>query len=249
MLHHPEYRERYAANLKRELPCIPFVGGTADPSAALRSARDDNSGEGAGLQASRKDALSVPSFLPKASAQPKAERLKETGDPSTALRSAGDDKSEGLGDDRGKPQRDAAVHHHETAGPSARTPTPSAAKTAAVGDPGSALARDDDTRGNGGDRGPSTPAAEPRAAFAQDGKSMFWRFAKAGAELADLHVNYEQQREYSLERVEKGQLNWRVEKMRLSKDKTSLTYNEFLTLRGIPPEAYEYRLGNRSALE
>ena len=27
MLHHPEYRERYAANLKRELPRIPFVGG------------------------------------------------------------------------------------------------------------------------------------------------------------------------------------------------------------------------------
>ncbi len=28
MLHHPEYRKRYAANLKRELPRIPFVGGT-----------------------------------------------------------------------------------------------------------------------------------------------------------------------------------------------------------------------------
>jgi len=26
-LHHPEYRERYAANLKRELPRIPFVAG------------------------------------------------------------------------------------------------------------------------------------------------------------------------------------------------------------------------------
>src|ERR1035437_2170318 len=25
VLHHPEYRERYAANLKRELPRIPFV--------------------------------------------------------------------------------------------------------------------------------------------------------------------------------------------------------------------------------
>ncbi len=37
--------------------------------------------------------------------------------------------------------------------------------------------------------------------------------------------------------------------MRLSKDKTSLVYNDFLTLRGIPPETYEYRLGNRSALE
>ena len=37
--------------------------------------------------------------------------------------------------------------------------------------------------------------------------------------------------------------------MRLSKDKTSLIYNRFLTLGGIPPETYEYRLGNRSALE
>ena len=27
VLHHPEYRERYAANLKRELPRIPFVCG------------------------------------------------------------------------------------------------------------------------------------------------------------------------------------------------------------------------------
>jgi predicted helicase len=44
-------------------------------------------------------------------------------------------------------------------------------------------------------------------------------------------------------------LNWRVEKMALSKDKTQLWCNEFLTFSGIPPEAYEYRLGNRSALE
>ena len=78
---------------------------------------------------------------------------------------------------------------------------------------------------------------------------MFWAFAEAGRRLADLHVNYEQQPEYPLERVEKGQLNWRVEKMRLSKDKTSLVYNEFLTLKGIPAESYDYRLGNRSALE
>ena len=37
--------------------------------------------------------------------------------------------------------------------------------------------------------------------------------------------------------------------MRLSRDKTSLTYSQFLTLSGIPPETFEYRLGNRSALE
>jgi len=37
--------------------------------------------------------------------------------------------------------------------------------------------------------------------------------------------------------------------MKLSKDKLSLIYNDFLTLSGIPPEVFEYRLGNRSALE
>ena len=64
-----------------------------------------------------------------------------------------------------------------------------------------------------------------------------------------LHIGYEQQAEYLLERTEGDKLNWRVEKMALSKDKTQLKYNEFLTLSGIPPEVYEYRLGNRSALE
>jgi predicted helicase len=41
----------------------------------------------------------------------------------------------------------------------------------------------------------------------------------------------------------------RVEKMRLSKDKQTLVYNDFLTLTGLPKETYDYRLGNRSALE
>lgn len=87
----------------------------------------------------------------------------------------------------------------------------------------------------------------PRVPFAPD----FHTFARAGARLAEIHVNYEQADEYPLERLEqKGvALDWRVERMRLSKDKRSLRYNEFLTLAGIPPEVYEYRLGNRSALE
>ena len=42
---------------------------------------------------------------------------------------------------------------------------------------------------------------------------------------------------------------WRVTKMRLSKDKTALVVNEALTLGGIPGEAFDYKLGNRSALE
>lgn len=79
----------------------------------------------------------------------------------------------------------------------------------------------------------------------------FPAFAKAGKRLAELHVDYEKQKEYPLERREKPgeKLNLRVEKMRLSKDKQTLLYNDFLTLAGIPKETYDYRLGNRSALE
>ena len=77
----------------------------------------------------------------------------------------------------------------------------------------------------------------------------FQKFAEIGAALMKLHIEYEQQSEYPLERQETGKLNWRVEKMSLSKDKAQLKYNDFLTLSGIPLEVYEYRLGNRSALE
>ena len=37
--------------------------------------------------------------------------------------------------------------------------------------------------------------------------------------------------------------------MRLSKDKTQVAVNPSLTLAGIPPQVFQYRLGNRSALE
>ncbi|MDT9240654.1 MULTISPECIES: type ISP restriction/modification enzyme [unclassified Limnospira] len=79
----------------------------------------------------------------------------------------------------------------------------------------------------------------------------FESFAKAGKRLAEIHLNYEKQPEYPLEFIENDEvaLNWRVEKMKLSKDKTQLIYNEFLTLAGIPREVFAYRLGNRSALD
>ena len=88
----------------------------------------------------------------------------------------------------------------------------------------------------------------PHIPYAED----FWGFANAGAQLADLHVNYESVPKYDkLRNVETPGLtiDWRVEKMRLSKDKTQLKYNDFLTLDGIPAEVYEYRLGTRAALE
>ena len=87
----------------------------------------------------------------------------------------------------------------------------------------------------------------PRIPFAPD----FRVFADAGRKLSELHVNYENQPEFPLQLVEikNERLDWRVEKMRLSKDKTEIIYNNFLTLSGIPKETYQYRLGNRSALE
>ena len=87
----------------------------------------------------------------------------------------------------------------------------------------------------------------PRIPFAPD----FRAFAEAGARLAQLHVGYEEQPEYRLRQVETPDmpLDWRVEKMWLSKDKTQLRYNNFLTLDGIPAATFGYRLGNRSALE
>ena len=89
----------------------------------------------------------------------------------------------------------------------------------------------------------------PHIPFAKD----FCGFAEAGARLAALHVNYESQPEYDkLKFIQTPDvpLNWRVEKMKLPKeDQTSLIYNDFLTLSGIPPKVFDYRLGTRSALE
>ena len=88
----------------------------------------------------------------------------------------------------------------------------------------------------------------PHIPFAED----FWTLVKAGAQLAALHVNYESQPEYDkLNPIETPGMpvNLRVEQMKFSKDKTQLKYNDFLMLEGIPPEVFEYRLGNRSALE
>ena len=88
----------------------------------------------------------------------------------------------------------------------------------------------------------------PHIPFAKD----FWGFAKVGARLAEIHVNYESQPEYDkLKFIQNpdAPLDWRVEKMCLSRDKTSLIYNDFLTLSEIPSRTYDYRLGTRSALE
>ena len=91
----------------------------------------------------------------------------------------------------------------------------------------------------------------PRIPFIGEEAKTFHALAEIGRKLAELHVNYEDAPEYKLKRVENRdeKLNWRVEKMRPTKDKQAIIYNDFLTLDGIPPESFAYRLGNRSALE
>ena len=79
------------------------------------------------------------------------------------------------------------------------------------------------------------------------------------AQLAELHLNYEslkpiwEDRKSSCKLVidPKAKIKdlYRVEKMKLSKDKTGLQINKNITVIGIPPEVSDYRLGNRSALE
>lgn len=90
----------------------------------------------------------------------------------------------------------------------------------------------------------------PRIPVAPDAKT-FHSMVDAGRRLADLHLNYEEANEYPLEEVHTGDrpISPHVERMKLSRDKNSVVVNSTLTLQGIPSEALDYKLGNRSALE
>jgi predicted helicase len=87
----------------------------------------------------------------------------------------------------------------------------------------------------------------PRIPFLDD----FRKVAEAGRTLAELHVGYEDVEPWPLRWVvdKATPIDFRVEKMRLSKDRTTLVVNPTLALADIPPEVFAYRLGNRSALD
>jgi predicted helicase len=87
----------------------------------------------------------------------------------------------------------------------------------------------------------------PRIPYAPD----FHAFATAGKDLARLHIEYESLPPWPLREIENKDVPFtqRVTKMKLSKDKQSLWFNESLTFADIPPETFDYRLGSRSALE
>lgn len=116
-----------------------------------------------------------------------------------------------------------------------------------------------------------------RETFANDLKKMlpriplvekaedFWAFSRAGRELADLHLNYEQV-EASKEVVidmhnllpgmeaESHKQLYRVTQMKFGKlgkdkDKSVIEYNPFITLRNIPLRAYDYVVNGKSAIE
>lgn len=83
-------------------------------------------------------------------------------------------------------------------------------------------------------------------------KENFWIFSKAGRDLADLHPNYETigaPECVIVEGAESG--HFEVQKMKfLSKnDKSTIVYNNYITVKNIPEEAYEYVLNGRSAIE
>jgi predicted helicase len=82
-------------------------------------------------------------------------------------------------------------------------------------------------------------------------KNAFDYCVFVGKQLMKIHMQYEQEKEYKLTWIENENVpfSWRVEKMRLTPDKTAIVINDSLTLSGIPEECFQYRLGNRSALE
>ncbi|MEK6642453.1 MAG: type ISP restriction/modification enzyme [Planctomycetota bacterium] len=90
----------------------------------------------------------------------------------------------------------------------------------------------------------------PRIPLASS-RDDFHAFRDAGKTLAKLHVDYESVKEWPLKWIETPgvPLAYRVEKMKLAKDKKSLIVNDSLVLDGIPKEVFDYRLGNRSALD
>ena len=89
---------------------------------------------------------------------------------------------------------------------------------------------------------------------------QFKAFVEAGRKLADLHLNYESQPEFSgVEIKGEGSGNYYVTQMKwgkipgktgnAAKDKTVLFYNKDITVSNIPLEAQEYVVNKKSALD
>ncbi|MBN3927616.1 type ISP restriction/modification enzyme, partial [Nostoc sp. NMS4] len=87
----------------------------------------------------------------------------------------------------------------------------------------------------------------PRIPFYED----FHKWVNWGKQLMDLHINYETVQPYPLKRIDLPLATNRIPKAKLKADAANGTIilDDVTTLEGVPKMAWEYRLGNRSALE
>ena len=73
-------------------------------------------------------------------------------------------------------------------------------------------------------------------------------WARMGQELLDLHIGFESAEPYPLEREETGKEPGKP-KLRADKERGVIVLDDATRLTGVPPDAWRYRLGSRSALE
>ncbi|MFA4947072.1 MAG: type ISP restriction/modification enzyme, partial [Candidatus Krumholzibacteriia bacterium] len=88
----------------------------------------------------------------------------------------------------------------------------------------------------------------PRIPFYDD----FEKWAEWGRQLMDLHLNYEQVEPYKLTREDKDPQSTRkaiVPRLIARKETGEIEIDTLTTLRGVPPEAWDYRLVTYTALE
>ena len=80
----------------------------------------------------------------------------------------------------------------------------------------------------------------------------FKRWAAWGKALMDLHIGFETAEPCPLTRREstmKGATDYLKPKLKVDKDIDTIVLDDATTLTGIPPAAWDYKLGNRCALE
>ena len=95
----------------------------------------------------------------------------------------------------------------------------------------------------------------PRIPLYGNARADFWRWAEWGRQLMSLHIGYQQAAPYSLKRIDvpdrKSRAAGLAPKCLLKCDPLAgcIAIDSETTLSEIPPEAWTYRLGSRSALE
>jgi predicted helicase len=86
----------------------------------------------------------------------------------------------------------------------------------------------------------------PRISFYKD----FWQWADWGKELMDLHIGYESVKPWNLSRTDKPDNGHQPKALlKANKEGGRIDLDSRTALAGVPSEAWDYKLGNRSALE